>query len=91
MARPEPDNLSLLVFLKSVETMLGEVRSRLLLRFELLRGMFFLRMFYLTKLTGPFLDEVSDLTLPPAALLPPTDCDLLLAESTLLPLPLPTE
>ena len=69
---------------------LGEVLKRLLFLFELLKGMFFLNMFSLTKLTGPLLDEVSDFTLPPT-LLPPTDCDLLLAESALLPFPLPTE
>ncbi len=85
-----PGTLSLLVFFKLFGSMLGDVCKRLLFLFELLMGIFFLRRFSLTRLTFPRLEEVSDCGFP--MLLAPTDCDLLLAESTLLgPFPLPAE
>jgi hypothetical protein len=67
--------------------MFGDVFKRLFL-FELLAGTFFLKRLSLTKLTGPPFAEVCDCGFP---VLLATDCDLLLGESTLLPLPLPTE
>lgn len=68
--------------------MLGVVLSKLLFLVELLCGIFFLIKFYLTKFTGILLPDVWEAGFP---LLLPTDWDLLLKESALLPLFLPTE
>ena len=50
MALPPKAGLSLAVFFNAVGVMFGEVLSKLLFRLELLKGMFFLSKFYLTKL-----------------------------------------
>jgi len=93
MARPPTAGLSLAVFFMVIGVMLGEVLNRLLFLLELLRGIFFLSKFYRTKLPWTLRPEVSDLGAFPVLLLPPIDWDLLLPESTLLPLRLlpPTE
>jgi len=82
---PLPADFSLLAFFISVVPafILGVVLSRLLFLVELLCGIFLFIKFSLTKLPGILLPEVCEAGFP---LLLPTDCDLLLKESALLPL-----